>query len=121
MFYAVRIHRELKRVRALGAQRSTVDRALGIALNINDPSALQIHELAAAYRAVRAHAVNLSRVFDPRVLVDRIDAEGLVLCSAFRIAGGNAHIRGHQAPPGFEENRSKLTNDLSANLLCHSL
>src|SRR5437879_792883 len=70
--YPMRIADELKRIRALGAERALVDRAVGIALNIDHLAGLRVDVLAAPDSAIRADAMTLRCAAKPRVLRDRV-------------------------------------------------
>jgi hypothetical protein len=52
---AVRVHRELKRGRALGADRAAVDRAVRVPLDVDDLALPYADDLGTADRAVRAN------------------------------------------------------------------
>src|SRR5262249_41418437 len=68
---------QLKGVRAFRAGRAFIDRAVVVALDVNDLAALDVHLLAAPDGAVRADARDLGGAADARPLVYRIRAEGL--------------------------------------------
>src|SRR5689334_6559821 len=76
---AVRIDRELKRVRALRAERAFVDGAFVVAFDVDDLAAFDVDHLAAADRAVRADAWDGDRAANARGLGERVGADRLAL------------------------------------------
>src|SRR5258706_1770586 len=74
----MRIHGKLERVRSFGTKRSFIDRALRIALDINDLAALHINKLAATHGAIGTDAVYLGRVVNTRAFGNGIRTEWLI-------------------------------------------
>src|SRR5258706_14076690 len=72
------IHGKLERVRSFGTKRSFIDRALRIALDINDLATLHINKLAATHGAIGADAVYLGRVVNARALGNGVRTEWLI-------------------------------------------
>src|SRR5262249_47231024 len=64
---AQRVDGELVRRRPFGAEGAPVDRALRVALDVDDAAVADAHELAAADRTVGADARHLARVGDPQL------------------------------------------------------
>ena len=61
---AVRVHRELERGRALGAERAAVDRAVRVPLDVDDLALPYADDLGTADRAVRANAGDFTSPLD---------------------------------------------------------
>src|SRR5262249_11079572 len=62
---AVRVDGELEGVRPLRAERALIDRAAGVALNVDELTTLRVDELAAPDGAVRADALGDRRAAEP--------------------------------------------------------
>src|SRR5690606_21434080 len=78
---AVRVADELERGGPLGTQRTLVDGAAGVALDVDALAVLHVGELRAADGTVRADAVDGRGAAQPRVLRDGDRTEGLRVVS----------------------------------------
>src|SRR5262249_2121971 len=76
--HAMRIHGQLKRVRAFRAEGSLIDRTVVVALYVDDLAALDVNDLPAADGAVGTDAGNADGASNARSLGQRIGTDGLI-------------------------------------------
>jgi hypothetical protein len=81
---AMRVHRQLKGVRSLWAERTFVDGAVRVPFHIDELAALRVNILAAPDRAIRADRVSQRRAFEPGTFVE-VEAAVRLSGSAIRL------------------------------------